>query len=174
MIERRDPPIAGDEITTLRGWLDFHRDTLRLKTAGLDATQLDTALAPSSLTLGGLLAHLAFVEDYWLPHVMAGRDPAAPWAGIDWRADRDADFHLAAGREPGELHALLDDAVAASDRVLDELLADGDGLERLSARSRHGNHVSLRWTLTHLIEEYARHNGHADLIREALDGSTGE
>lgn len=177
--ERLDPPLAVDEATTLRAFLDYHRDTFRLKTAGLDADQLATTLAPSTMTLGGMTKHLALVEDNWLSVVLLGEQDAEPWRGVDWKADPDWEWHTAAQDSPEELRRLLDDAVAASDRILDEVLAQpstGGGLDRLSAREdRHAKQpFSLRWILVHLIEEYARHNGHADLIRESIDGSTGE
>jgi uncharacterized damage-inducible protein DinB len=181
--QRTDAPLAGDEVSQLRGWLDHHRDTLRLKTEGLDQQQLATPLPPSSLTLGGLLKHLALVEDNWFSAVLLGNDTAEPWRDVDWKGDPDWEFRTAADDSPAELRRLFDEATEASDRILDEVLAtdrpDGPagpgGLDRLSARaSRHtGEHFSLRWILLHMIEEYARHNGHADLLREAVDGQTG-
>ncbi len=173
--ERVDPPLAVDEATTLRAFLDYHRDTLRMKTAGLDAAQLNATLPPSTMTLGGLLKHLALVEDYWFSVVLLGNEDAEPWKSVDWDADRDWEWHTAADDSPEELRRLFDEMVAAADRCLDEALADG-GLDRLSVKeSRHeGGKFSLRWILVHMIEEYARHNGHADLIRESIDGVTGE
>lgn len=175
-VDRRDPPPAGDEVTLLRAFLAFHRDTLRLKTSGLDDAGLRRPLPPSTMTLGGLLTHLAYVEDYWCGVVLHGREPAAPWDAVDWATEPDADWHLARGRDAVALRRTLDDAVAASDAAVDAVLAapGGAGLDTLAARERHGERVSLRWILVHLVEEYARHNGHADLLREAVDGSTGE
>jgi hypothetical protein len=175
--QRTDPPLAGTEAATLVGFLDFHRDTLRMKVAGLDADQLATPLPPSSMTLGGLLKHLAYVEDWWFNQVFAD-NPAAPvWAEVDWEADADWDWHSATEQSPEELRGLLDEAVAISDGILAEALASPGGLEAGSKRrsSRHPERVfSLRWILVHMIEEYARHNGHADLIRESIDGQVGE
>lgn len=175
-VERRDPPPAGDEVTLLRSFLDFHRDTLRLKTAGLGDADLHRAVPPTTMTLGGLLSHLTYVEDLWCRVVLRGDAPAPPWDAVDWAADRDADWHLAQGLGAAALRGRFDAAVAASDAAVDAVLADpaGSGLETLAARARHGERVSLRWILLHLVEEYARHNGHADLLREAVDGSTGE
>lgn len=166
-------PPSGDEITLLRAFLDEQRATVRRQCADLDAVHLATALPPSSITLGGLLSHLAFVEDHWFSHVLLGRPYAPMWAEIDWRADPDRDWELAAGRGPAELLALHDGAIAASEAILDDVLAaTGGDLDRPAERSRHGRTVSLRWILLHLIEEYARHAGHADLVRESIDGRT--
>ena len=176
-MERTDPPPAGSETETLVAFLDYHRETLRMKTAGLDAAQLDQRLEPSTITLGGLLKHLAFVEDWWVNQVFADNPAPEPWSAVDWKADGDWEWHTAAQDTPGQLRALYDEAVATSDRIVHEALAHPSALESLSKRtfrrdpSRRHN---LRWILVHLIEEYARHNGHADLIRESVDGSVGE
>ena len=173
--ERVDPPLAGDELSTLKGFLDYHRDTLRLKTEGLDGTQLAATLAPSDMTLGGMLKHLALVEHWWLTCVFLGQEYSEPWASVDWERDADWDWHSAVHDSPAQLRAMFDAEVAVSDDVLRALLAGGGGLDRLSERvGRVGARFSLRWILVHLVEEYARHNGHADLIRESIDGSTGE
>ncbi|MGF0116933.1 DinB family protein [Promicromonospora sp. Marseille-Q5078] len=173
---RVDPPLRADEATTLRGYLDFHRDTLRWKTAGLTAEQLRTPHPPSSLTLGGLVKHLAYVESHWFSTMLQDDAVVAPFDTADWDADPDWEFHSAAHDSPEELRRILDAAAADSDRRIDAALASG-GLEGTSAREsrRPGEGAfSLRWILVHLIEEYARHNGHADLLREAVDGATGE
>jgi uncharacterized damage-inducible protein DinB len=174
-IDRVDPPLVTDEMAMLRAFLDYHRDTLRLKTAGLTAEQLCATHPPSTMTLGGTLKHLALVEDNWFSVVLLGNEDAEPWRTVDWDADRDWEWHTAADDDPAWLRGLFDESVAASDRCIDTALADG-GLDRLSVReSRHEEgHFSLRWILLHMIEEYARHNGHADLIRESIDGQTGE
>jgi len=167
--DRTYPPSVADEVTTLLSFLDYLRDTLRRQTEGLDAAQLASRLGASALTLGGLLKHLAFVESYWFGHVLAGAEQTEPWASVDWRADRDWDHHSAADDSPAELRALLDAEVAASDAATRAALADG-GLDTLAVRERHGKRPSLRWILVHMVEEYARHCGHADLIRESVDG----
>ena len=174
-VERVDPPLAAGETSTLVAFLNYHRDTLRLKTEGLDAAGLDTRLAPSTITLGGLLKHLALVEDQWFSVVLLGNEPAEPRRDVDWDADRDWEWHTASQDTPERLRRLLDDAIDASDRCLGLALSD-DGLDQLSVREsrREGGRLSLRWILVHMIEEYARHNGHADLIRESVDGVTGE
>ena len=171
MTGRTRPPVAGPERETLLGFLAFQRQTLRAKASGLTAVQLRTPLPPSPLTLGGLLKHAALVEDNWFAHILDGAEPAEPWASVDWESDPDWEFRTAAEDAPERLFALFDEAVAASDAVL----ARTPDLDTLAARQRHrGERVSLRWILLHMIEEYARHNGHADLIRESIDGTTGE
>jgi uncharacterized damage-inducible protein DinB len=157
-------------------YLDYHRDTLRMKVAGLDREQLDRSLAPSTMTLGGLVSHLTLVEDDWFSVVLAGHEPAPPWDTVDWRADNDWDWHMAAGEPLEDLLGPYDATVARADESIAAALGR-DGLETLSARAaRRGDagHVSLRWILLHMIEEYARHNGHADLLRESVDGEVGE
>jgi uncharacterized damage-inducible protein DinB len=131
-------------------------------------------VAPSSMTLGGMLKHLAYVEDSWLSVRLHGQDRQPPWDTVDWRADPDWDWHSAAHDTPEQLRELWQDAVDRSRVLVAEALADG-GLDRLARRPwSDGRSPSLRWILLHLVEEYARHNGHADLLRESVDGRTGE
>ena len=171
---RPEPPLAADETATLLGFLDYQHATLAWKCAGLDAAGLAATVAASSMTLGGMLKHLAYVEDLWCSRWLHGRDPEPPWDTVDWQADPDWDWHSAAEDSPEQLHALWQDAVAGSRTLVAGALADG-GLKRLARRTWAGGEApSLRWILVHLIEEYARHNGHADLIRESVDGLTGE
>lgn len=171
---RPEPPIAAGESDTLLGFLDYQRATLAWKCSGLDAAGLRATVGVSSMTLGGLLKHMALVEDQWFSRVLHGRDAAPPWDTVDWQADRDWDWHSAAEDSPGELMALWQEAVERSRSCVAEALPDG-GLDRLA---RHvwpdGKTHSLRWIVVHMIEEYARHNGHADLLRESVDGVTGE
>jgi len=172
---RTDPPLAADEATTLVAFLDYHRDTLRWKTEGLTAEQLAQPLAPSTLTLGALLKHVALNEASWFGEVLHGRPMPEPWASADWDADRDWEMTSARDDSPEELRRLMDTSVEQARRDIDAALAEG-GLEFRAARlSRKENQqFSLRGILLHMIEEYARHNGHADLLREAVDGVTGE
>jgi uncharacterized damage-inducible protein DinB len=164
------PPYSGTERELVLAFLDQCRATLVHKTAGLDAVQLDTTLRPSTMTLGGMLKHLAFVEDWWLSVILHGNEPAPPFAGVDWEADWDWDWHSASEESPEVLRGLLEAAVARSR----ELVADVD-LDTVAAqRTRKGATLTLRWILLHMIDEYARHNGHADLIRESIDGQTGD
>lgn len=171
---RPEPPSDGDETATLLGFLDFHRATLAWKCAGLDAAGLRAAVPPSSLTLGGLLKHLAYVEDHWFSHVLWGRERTAPFDAVDWTATPDWDWDSAADDTPEQLRELWADAAERSRAAVTEALADGDLAQPARRVRRDGSRPSLRWILVHMIEEYSRHNGHADLIRESVDGATGE
>lgn len=171
---RPEPLLAADEATTLLGFLDYQRATLAWKTSGLDTADLNATVGASTMTLGGLLKHLAYVEDDWCSRWLHGQDRQPPWDTADWKADSDWDWNSAAEDTPEQLHALWQDAVARSRTLIAKALADG-GLDQLARRTwPDGQAPSLRWILVHLIEEYARHNGHADLIRESVDGLTGE
>jgi len=161
------PPLNTDERGTLEGWLDFHRATLAMKCEGLDDRQAATAsVPPSGFTLTGLVQHLAEVERNWFRRVLTG-EQAPPI--YDPQADPDGPdggFDLAAG-------ATLAAALASWQAEV------ARGREHCAARALSdtspfmGTDVSLRWIYVHMIEEYARHNGHADLIRERIDGVTG-
>jgi uncharacterized damage-inducible protein DinB len=171
---RTRPPLAADEAATLLGFLDFQRATLAWKCAGLDAAGLKATVGASSMTLGGMLKHLAFVEDVWCSRRLHGHDRQPPWDTVDWAADPDWDWHSAAADSPEQLLALWEDAVARSRSLVADALVDG-GLDRPAQRAwPDGRTLSLRWILFHLVEEYARHNGHADLLRESVDGLSGE
>ncbi|MCR6648908.1 MAG: DinB family protein [Cellulomonas sp.] len=173
--ERTDPPTTGDEAAILLGFVDFHRRTLLTKADGLDAAQLATRLEPSTMTLGGLLHHLAYVEDIWCSVVLHGNPPAEPWASVDWAADQDWEWTVAATLAPDELRRRYLAAVDRSDELVRQVLRTR-GLDAVAVRRDRQTdaEISLRWILVHLVEEYARHNGHADLIRESIDGLTGE
>ncbi len=171
---RPEPPLAGDETATLLGALDRQRSYLAWKCGGLDAAGLRATLAPSTITLGGLLKHLANVEDDYFSARLLGRDPGPPWDAVDWDADPEWDWRTAAEDSPEQLMSLWQHAVARSRSAVTEALADG-GLEQLARRTwPDGRAPSLRRILIDLIEEYARHVGHADLIRESVDGLVGE
>ncbi|GAA4512357.1 DinB family protein [Nonomuraea ferruginea] len=171
---RPEPPVNADETGTLLGFLDFQRATFEWKIGGLDAAGLNVTVAASSMTLGGMIKHLAYVEDYWFSAFLHGRDAHAPWDAVDWKADRDWDWHSAGQDTPEQLMELWQDAVTRSRAAVKDALADG-GPEQLARRTwPNGDTPNLRWILCHMIEEYARHNGHADLIRESIDGLTGE
>jgi uncharacterized damage-inducible protein DinB len=171
---RPEPPLAADELGTLLGFLDFQRATLAWKCSGLDAAGLQATVGASTMTLGGMLKHLALVEDGWFSRSLHGLEQEAPWNTVDWKADPDWDWHSAAEDTPEQLMALWQAAVARSRSLLREALANG-GLDQLARRTwPDGRAPSLRWILCHMIEEYARHNGHADLIRESVDGLVGE
>jgi uncharacterized damage-inducible protein DinB len=170
---RSEPPHVGTEVEILLSFLDYHRDTLRRKTEGLDAAQLQRTLGPSPMTLGGLLKHLAFVEDWWFTQVFAGRPASQPWGDVDWRRDPDWDWHSAVDDSPEDLRRLYDESVARSQA----LLGSDPDLDVVSPRPTEHDpdrEFSLRWIVVHMVEEYARHNGHADLVRESVDGQVGE
>lgn len=163
-------PAAGDEIQTLLGVLDRNRRTFAWKCFGLDATGMNTRLAPSTMTLGGLVKHVALVEDDMFSHRLFGRDPGAPWNSVDWDADPDWEWRTAADDSPEELRALWESAVERAHASVAEALAEG-GMDKLGKTDDGQN---LRRMLADMIEEYARHTGHADLIRESIDGLVGE
>lgn len=171
---RPEPPLAAAEAATLLGFLEYQRATLAWKCGGLDTAGLQATVGASSMTLGGLLKHLAYVEDYWFSQRLHGQDRRPPWDTVDWKADPDWEWHSAAEDTPEQLFGLWQDAVARSRSLVAGALADA-GLDGLARRAwNDGRAPSLRWILLHMIEEYARHNGHADLIRESVDGSVGE
>jgi uncharacterized damage-inducible protein DinB len=171
---RPEPPQAGDETATLLGFLEYQRATLGWKCAGVDAAGLSATVAASSMTLGGLLKHMAYVESDWFSRWLHGHDRQAPWDTVDWKADPDWEWNSAADDTPDQLFALWQAAMDRSRMLVAETLADG-GLEQKARRTwPDGQAPSLRWILVHMIEEYARHNGHADLLRESVDGQTGE
>ncbi|REF35304.1 uncharacterized protein DUF664 [Thermasporomyces composti] len=171
---RPEPPLAADETATLLGFLDFQRATLAWKCSGLDADGFRVSVGASTMTLGGMVKHLAFVEDYWFSLRLLGRDLGPPWNTVDWQANLDWGWRLAAQDSPDALLALWQEAVTRSRSSVVKVLENG-GLEQLARRPLpSGETPSLRWILCHMIEEYARHNGHADLIRESIDGLTGE
>jgi uncharacterized damage-inducible protein DinB len=170
------PPEEGSEVATLLGFLAYQRATLAWKCRGLDDKQLRVARPPSSVTLGGLLKHMAYVEDYWFCEVVSGEPTPEPWASADTEADPDWDWTSAADDSGHDLRALWAERVGRADAVVQARLGQGDDAALAEAHSAWGGQgrASLRWVLVHMIEEYARHNGHADLIRESIDGETGE
>ncbi|MFJ8539948.1 DinB family protein [Streptomyces sp. NPDC093591] len=159
------PLMTGDELPMLESWLEFHRATLALKCAGLDDTQVRLAPAePSALTLLGLVQHLAEVERNWFQRVMGGLDVPPVFeerTGYALDAGRGIEEALTVWR-----HEIARGREVCAGRALDSVGRIGDG-------PMAGVEVSLRWVLIHMIEEYARHNGHADILRERIDGVTG-
>jgi len=169
-----EPPLAGNEVEHLIGALDRLRTTFRWKADALDSAGLQTRIGASALTLGGLLKHLAAMEDYMFTAKLRGEPIGAPWDATGWTGDNDWEFSSAADDSPAQLYALWDGAVERSRARLDAALANG-GLDQLAHVSwPDGQHASLRRLVCDLIEEYGRHTGHADLLREAVDGRTGE
>ena len=169
---RTDPPDSGSEFELLTSFLDFQRATMLLKADGLSAEQLAQRLPTSSLTLAGLLNHLALVEDTWFRVRFLGLPDHELWAGNDWDADPDWEFRTATELAPDEVRRRYEEACARSR----EVVAQAANLDQLSVGTsrRTGRHWDLRWVLLHMIEETARHAGHADLLREAIDGTVGD
>ncbi len=167
------PPLAGDETATLLGSLERQRATFAWKCSGLDAAGMSATVGASSMTLGGLMKHLALVEAEYFTVRLLGRSPGPPWDAVDWNADPSWEWRTATEDTPEQLMTLWRDTVARSRAAVDEVLAHG-GLEQLVAHTPWREPPSLRRMLVDLIEEYARHTGHADLIRESVDGLVGE
>ena len=169
-VARTDPPEQGGEREQLLAFLDYHRATFAMKIAGLDSVQLDTRVAASDMTLRGMLKHAASNEDHWFGAVVGGVDEPEPWASAPFDEDSDWDWHSATSDTAEELRDLWESSVERSRAAL-----VGRDLDAPAARLHRGRtQLNVRWVVLHMIEEYARHNGHADLIREAIDGQTGE
>lgn len=169
---RPEPPIAADEVATLLGFLDYQRATLVWKCTGVDADGMNMMVAASTITLGGLLKHLAWVEDYWFSFRLLSREPGEPWRSVDWDANQDWEWTSASDNAPEELLELWETAVERSRERVADVLREG-GLDQVAMRPfPDGQAPSLRWIIVHMIEEYARHCGHADLLRQAIDGDT--
>lgn len=158
---------------SLLGALDRIRRTFAWKCGGLDAAGMGATLGPSTITLGGLLKHLSWLEAHYFSLSLLGREPGPPWNTVDWDAEPDWEWRSAADDSPEELMTLWRSAVARSQEAVDEALADG-GLDRRVEWTEWTEKQSLRRVLIDMNEEYARHTGHADLIRESIDGLVGE
>jgi hypothetical protein len=165
---RNEPAKVASERSMLEQWLDYHRATLRVKCAGLDEEQLRQATCPpSNLTLLGLVRHLTDVERSWFLRGAAGR-PASEVPPLYYsKQDPEGDFENLAGASSQTVFAVYEQAIAEIKQAtaavdLDHTFTTG------------GEPCSVRWVYLHMIEEYARHNGHADLIRQAIDGAVGE
>lgn len=167
-----EPPAVGNEVDTLLGSLERQRATFRWKCEGLDADQLSLRFGPSSLTLGRLLKHLAYMEDLNFTRDLAGAALPHPWAAREPGERSSWVFASADDDQPAELYRLWDEATARSRRIV------RDQLSRTGASAVYtvegGRQVSVRRLVVDMIEEYGRHTGHADLLREAVDGRTGE
>ncbi len=165
-VTRPDPPMIADERAMLEAWLDYHRATLLWKCANLTGDQLlQRSAPPSTLSLLGLVRHMSDVERWWFRRGFRGEE-VGPLYSSDDHPDGDFDLidALAAEADFATFEAECDLArKAVAEAGLDDTF-----------HSRRGNDISLRWIYVHMIEEYARHNGHADLLREAIDGVTGD
>ena len=169
-----EPPLAGTEIEALLGALDRQRWTFRWKAGDLDSPGLRVSIGASALTLGGLLKHLAANEDYLTTVKLAGAPMDETWRDNGWDGDDDWEITSAADDTPEQLYALYDGAVARARARVDAALADGGLDQEVAASDGEGHHANLRRLLLDLLEEYGRHTGHADLIRESVDGRAGE
>ncbi|SBT37583.1 DinB family protein [Micromonospora narathiwatensis] len=166
-IVRTNESTVGDERTVVESWLDYHRQTLLMKCAGLTAEQLRTAsVEPSALTLLGLVRHMTEVEAWWFRENFAGQRVDYPYFTPE---NPDADHDVSTADAEADLatyhHEVELARAAAAGRSLDETFIEVGPKKRT---------FNLRWVYVHMIEEYARHNGHADLIRERIDGVTGD
>jgi len=167
-IQRVDAPFIADERTMLDGWLDYHRQTLLHKCAGLTGDQLKIrAVEPSSLTLLGLVRHMAEVERSWFRRRFAGEKIDFVYFNED-NLDTDADFD-----DVDAANAEADLATFRAEVELARSVVAGRSLDETFLHPHRQAEMDLRWVYVHMIEEYARHNGHADLIRERIDGRTG-
>jgi uncharacterized damage-inducible protein DinB len=166
-VDRKPEPLLGGERTMLEGWLDYHRETLLMKCVGLTAEQLKLrSVEPSSLSLLGLVRHMADVERSWFTRRFLGVD--IPFL-YSTDASPDGEFD-----DLDEADAEADFAIFRAEVERARLAATGHALDETFIHSRTHEKMSLRWIYIHMIEEYARHNGHADLIRERIDGTTGD
>jgi uncharacterized damage-inducible protein DinB len=166
-VERIDAPLIAEERPMLEAWLDFQRATLALKCEGLSPEQLSTrSVPPSSLSLAGLVRHMAEVERHWFQRCLLGGD-APPLYCTD--AEPDFDFDGASPDNAPECLSTWEIECGVSRSAA----ASIDSLDRTGRRPWRRGEVSARWILVHMIEEYARHNGHADLLRQAIDGAVG-
>lgn len=175
---RPEPAFAAGEAGTLLGFLEFQRATFRWRTSGLTEEQLRRRVDghASGMTLGGMLKHLSFVEFFWFELTALGKPTSQPWVDVDWDADPDWDWHSADQDGAEDLRAQWEESVATSQGIVTELLGEDPAAGLAGTHPAWGGaaDVSLRWIIVHMIEEYARHNGHADLLREQIDGQTGE
>ncbi|MGW5867618.1 DinB family protein [Streptomyces sp. NPDC055239] len=166
---RAEPSLTSDERASIEGWLDYHRATLLSKCAGLDDEQLRRApVASSSLSLMGLVRHLSENERYWFRVIASGENLSEIYCTEE---EPERDFNPAEEDTWAEAEATWQAEIAAAREATARF-----GLDDLSVgKSLHrGKHFNLRWIYTHMIEEYARHNGHADIVRELVDGATGD
>ena len=173
-VGRPEPEPAVNEVETLRGFLNYQRATLKWKSEGLTKNQLNVNVAKSSITLGGLLKHMTFVENEWFWRWIGDNERLEPWLSTDFAKEPDWEFTSASDESVATLMSNWQASVDLSESIIDRCLLAGE-LDQLAKRKwPSGESPSLRWIMVHMIEEYARHNGHADFIREAIDGQTGE
>ena len=169
-----EPPLAGGEAEAVLGALDRLRTTFRYKVDDLDPAGLDTRVGASTLTLGGLLKHLAANEDHKSTVTLTGEPMGGPWDPTAWDGNDDWELESAAADTPEQLYDLYDGAVERARARFAAAMADRGLDGSVAAADDDGNHANLRRLLLDLVEEYGRHTGHADLLREAVDGRVGE
>jgi hypothetical protein len=169
-----EPPLAGTEAEAMIGALNRLRGYLLWKCGGLDADGIRVTLAPSTLTLGGLLKHLAAVEAITFSVKLHGRAPFPPFDAVDWDNDPDWDQRVEPEDTPESLEAMFRDAVRRGQELVDEAIAAGGLDGQADVADAEGTHANVRRLVLDMIEEYGRHVGHADLIRESVDGVVGE
>ena len=167
------PEIDIEEARTLLWFLDRQRATFAWKTGGLDAAGLRATHSPSSMTLGGMLKHLARFEDDMSTEWLQGQEQIPPWNAVDWDADHAWDWRTAAEETPETLYTRWNEAVTRSRALFDAAISGDLGRSSMGHDGTPEGLPSLREILINMIEEYARHNGHADLIRESIDGLAG-
>ncbi|MEV4534459.1 DinB family protein [Asanoa sp. NPDC049518] len=169
-----DPPAARTEAEALLSVLERNRRTFAWKTSGLDEDGLRATTAASAMTLGGLIKHLALVEADWLAVKLAGQEYGAPWDAVDFDADPDWEWRTASSDVPEDLYRTWRSAVERSRVLVAEVVANR-GLDGPSSFTwPNGRTPTVRDMILDMIEEYARHTGHADVLREAVDGRVGE
>lgn len=169
-----EPPWAGTEFDAVTGALERMRATFRFKADDLDVEGLATRVGSSRLTLGGLLKHLAANEDHNFSVKLSGAPMHAVWDDNGWDDSDDWEFESAAQDPPERLYAIYDAAVARSRASLAAFVGEGGLDQPAHVSDREGNHANVRRLLLDMIEEYGRHTGQADLLREAVDGRVGE
>jgi hypothetical protein len=165
-------PTAGPELDTLLGALDRNRRTFAWKVFGLPTEEMRRTLGPSTVTLAGLAKHVALIEDYYFS-LGLGEVMPQPWRDVDFDADPDWEWHTAAGDSAEELQELWEAAVSRSRAAASAFLVGGSADAPVSW-TQWDEPPNLRRMLVDMVEEYARHTGHADLIRESIDGLVGE
>ncbi|MFW0112589.1 DUF664 domain-containing protein [Rothia sp. CCM 9417] len=169
----REPSLTGNEKELVLGYLSFQQQVFIRKIHNehgdlLSDEVLSKALPPSTMTLKGMIAHLWFVEDYWRQEVLLGQNLPQPWQSMDWDTDPDADWHIRLPTPQCVTH--LQDSMQATHRLL-----EASNWDQLSTgKLKDGTRFSYRWVALHLVEEWGRHLGHADLLRENIDGTVGD
>lgn len=172
---RPEPKFSASEEETLLGYIDFLRATFAWKLKGLSEKQLRSTPLRSSMSLIGMAKHLAFVEDFWFVRIATGGASAEPWKSVIWDDDPDWDWNSAAKEPADDVVALWEKSVEDSRAAWDKISSQKSfSLEDMAPKSFGEDKPSFRWILAHMIEEYGRHCGHADLLREEIDGATGE